>query len=197
MSFEEEWIVLVPVKALALAKSRLVVDSDHRRQLALDFAAHTVSVASRVPHVKDTVVITDDDEVIRRLMAPGVSFLPEPVGRPGLNVCLERSATAVRKRQQAPLAILVADLPWLADAELARALVCAVSCDRAVVADAEGTGTTLLTAGRGLMPHPCFGRASFRRHIARGHTPLMGQWPGLRRDVDVLDHLRAVEEWRP
>lgn len=197
VSPEEEWIVLVPVKALVLAKSRLAVGADRRRQLALDFATHTVSVASRVPHVKRTVVITDDDEVVRRLMAPGVSFLSEPAGRPGLNACLERSARAVRERRRAPLAILVADLPRLADAELARALDCAASYDRAVVADADGAGTTLLTAGRGLMPQPCFGQDSFRRHVSRGYTPLAGNWPGLRRDVDILDHLCAVEEWIP
>lgn len=197
VSPEGEWIVLVPVKALALAKSRLAVGAERRRQLALDFAMHTVSVASCVPHVRHTVVITDDDEVVRRLMAPGVSFLSEPPGNPGLNACLEWSVRAVRERQRGPLALLVADLPWLVDTELARALECAASYDHAVVADTDGTGTTLLTAGRGLMPHPCFGQGSFRRHVSRGCAPLTGEWPGLRRDVDILDHLCTVEEWTP
>ena len=89
----------------------------------------------------------------------------------------------------------MADLPGLAGAELAQALDAAAFCDRAVVADADGTGTTLLTAGRGLTPRPRFGEESFKRHVGRGHTPLSGEWPGLRRDVDVLEDLRVVEEW--
>lgn len=191
----EGWIVLVPVKALAWAKSRLSVGVERRRRLALEFAAHTVSVASSTPQVQDTVVITGDDEVVCGLGVPGISFLPEPVGPPDLNACLRRAVATVREQEQASLAILVADLPGLAGAELAQALDAAAFCDRAVVVDADGTGTTLLTAGRGLTPRPRFGEESFKRHVGRGHTPLSGEWPGLRRDVDVLEDLRVVEEW--
>jgi 2-phospho-L-lactate guanylyltransferase len=59
------------------------------------------------------------------------------------------------------------------------------------VADAAGTGTTLLTAlGVGLDPH--FGAGSARAHQQAGAVPLAGDWPGLTRDVDTAEDLRAA-----
>jgi 2-phospho-L-lactate guanylyltransferase len=59
------------------------------------------------------------------------------------------------------------------------------------VADAHGTGTTLLTAvGTALLP--AFGPGSAAAHLAGGAVPLAGDWPGLLRDVDTPDDLRAA-----
>jgi 2-phospho-L-lactate guanylyltransferase len=59
------------------------------------------------------------------------------------------------------------------------------------VADAHGTGTTLLTAA-GTELAPRFGAGSADAHRAGGAVPLVGNWPGLVRDVDTEDDLRAA-----
>ncbi len=63
---------------------------------------------------------------------------------------------------------------------------------RAFVADAEGTGTTLLVAAPGVTLDPRFGGGSAARHAASGAAALDGEWPGLRRDVDTPADLAAA-----
>ena len=62
---------------------------------------------------------------------------------------------------------------------------------RAFVADAQGTGTTLLTAV-GVPLDPRFGHGSADSHRSGGAVPLTGHWPGLLRDVDTEADLRAA-----
>src|SRR5580698_1201871 len=54
------WTVLLPVKVLARAKSRLaVLAGDRRRELALALAADTVAAVLACPAVARVVVVTD------------------------------------------------------------------------------------------------------------------------------------------
>src|SRR5919204_619987 len=62
----------------------------------------------------------------------------------------------------------------------------------AIVPDASGTGTTLLTAPSGAALNPRFGTGSAAAHAASGAVPLVGPWPSLRRDVDTAADLRAA-----
>jgi 2-phospho-L-lactate guanylyltransferase len=74
---------------------------------------------------------------------------------------------------------------------LGAALRAAADFPRAFVADAQGTGTTLLTAvSTALRPH--FGTGSARAHAEDGAVALVGDWPGLVRDVDTDADLWAV-----
>jgi 2-phospho-L-lactate guanylyltransferase len=59
------------------------------------------------------------------------------------------------------------------------------------VADAHGTGTTLLTAV--VCPlDPRFGPDSARAHRDSGAVALSGDWPGLVQDVDTEEDLRVA-----
>jgi 2-phospho-L-lactate/phosphoenolpyruvate guanylyltransferase len=69
-----------------------------------------------------------------------------------------------------------------------------VAGGRAFVADAAGTGTTLVAAPPGVDLDPRFGDRSAARHAAAGARPLVGDWPTLRRDVDTVDDLAAAAE---
>jgi 2-phospho-L-lactate guanylyltransferase len=86
---------------------------------------------------------------------------------------------------------LSSDLPALRPDELAAALGAALAVPRAFVADAHGTGTTLLTGVRTDLC-PRFGPDSARAHRASGAVELTGSWPGLVRDVDTDADLRAA-----
>jgi 2-phospho-L-lactate guanylyltransferase len=91
-------------------------------------------------------------------------------------------------------AVLLGDLPALQPAELEVALTLALAHARAVVADAAGSGTTLITALRGQSHAPAFGAGSAESHRAAGYSPLdIPAHSGLRRDVDTSDELAAFD----
>ena len=55
------WTVLLPVKVLAQAKSRLaVLAGERRRELALAVASDTVSAVLGCPEVARVIVVTSD-----------------------------------------------------------------------------------------------------------------------------------------
>ncbi len=68
-----QWTLVVPVKPLARAKSRLA-DTAHdgvRPGLALAFAQDTVAAALACPEVADVAVVTDDARAGRELAGLG------------------------------------------------------------------------------------------------------------------------------
>jgi 2-phospho-L-lactate guanylyltransferase len=190
-----EWAVVVPAKRLDRAKTRLRPLSEllEARQgathpaLVLALLADTVEAALACPAVGRVVVVTDEPaaaDVVGRL---GASTVPDEPDR-GLNPALDHGA---RSTGSAAVAALSSDLPALRPEELAAALAAAAEAPRCFVADAAGTGTTLLTAvGRPLDPR--FGPGSAEAHRASGAVALHGTWPGLARDVDTEDDLNAA-----
>lgn len=185
------WSVVVPAKRLAVAKTRLrpLTDrgGDHGAWV-LALLADTVAAALACPVVGRVVVVTDDPAAAALVRDLGATTVPDTPDR-GLNPALEHGA---RSAGTAAVAALSSDLPALRPAELAAALTeAATAAPRCFVADAAGTGTTLLTAvGTDLAPR--FGRGSARAHADGGARPLTGVWPGLARDVDTPEDLRAA-----
>ena len=182
-----DWVVVVPVKRLDRAKTRLSTrPAPERRALALAFALDTVRAALDCPGVVGVVVVTDDDEVRAAVTALGASWVPDEPDS-GLNAALTHGADVVRRDYPGTaVAVLAADLPALRPEELARALDAASSVPRGFVADAAGTGTTLLTARSGVDLDARFGPRSRAAHAATGAIALEpGPVPGLRRDVDT------------
>lgn len=88
--------------------------------------------------------------------------------------------------------VLLGDLPALRPTDLLTALQAAAEHALAVVPDAEGTGTVLLTSLGGHL-EPAFGTGSAARHSAAGHRRLELDLPRLRTDVDDDASLRAAQ----
>ena len=183
------WTVVIPVKGLPAAKSRLLpasVDAAAHRRLVEAIRADTVAAARNADPVARVVLVSD--------RADG-SAHPEMLvqTRPGLNAALEEAAAQARRSWPADgIAALVGDLPALRPEELAAALVAAADYPRAHVPDAAGTGTTLLTARPGIALRPAFGPGSAARH---GHDSVaIAGRPGLRRDVDTAADLVEAGE---
>jgi 2-phospho-L-lactate guanylyltransferase len=186
------WGLVVPVKRLALAKTRLAAYGDAARQdLALAFAVDVVTVALGTPGVAQVLVVTDDERAADALTAVGarvVADFPDA----GLNPALEHGAELLRAAvDDVGVATLSADLPALQPAELAGALSAVPAGGRAFVADAAGTGTTLLAAAPGILLAPGYGPGSRAAHLASGAQELVGA-PGLRLDVDTPEDLVAA-----
>ncbi|PJE99312.1 2-phospho-L-lactate guanylyltransferase [Streptomyces carminius] len=189
------WTLLVPLKPLARAKSRLAAAAGDRlrSRLALAFAQDTVAAAAACPTVSGVVVVTDDPRAGAELALLGARIVPDVPGA-GLNAALEHGEAAVRARcPGAAVAALNADLPALRPDELARVLGAAREYPRAFLADAAGVGTTVLTAVGGTPLAPAFGGPSRARHLRSGAVEIV--LPGVesvRRDVDTGADLAAA-----
>ncbi|EDY65934.2 predicted protein, partial [Streptomyces pristinaespiralis ATCC 25486] len=83
------WSLVVPLKPLALAKSRLAGAADDRLRprLALAFAQDTVAAALACPAVRDVAVVTDDPAAAAGLTALGARIVPDSPAA-GLNAAL-------------------------------------------------------------------------------------------------------------
>ncbi|MDG4767260.1 2-phospho-L-lactate guanylyltransferase [Solwaraspora sp. WMMD406] len=190
------WSVVLPVKRLSAAKSRLrgALDGVCHEELALALACDTVAAVLGCPLVAEAVVVTADPTAAAALAALGARTVDEPA-RPGLNAALAHgAASADGGAAGRPVAALTADLPALRPAELTAALTAVRASAGAApagwfVPDAAGTGTVLLAAPAGTALRPCFGVDSARRHTASGVVRLDGDWPTLRRDVDTAADL--------
>ncbi|MFJ4685682.1 2-phospho-L-lactate guanylyltransferase [Streptomyces sp. NPDC091377] len=190
-----QWTLVVPLKPLARAKSRLADTAADtlRPGLALAFAQDTVGAALACPAVRDVAVVTDDARAARELSLLGARILPDEPGG-GLNAALEYGAAMVRAiRPNSAVAALNADLPALRPAELARVLEAAGQFPRAFLPDAAGVGTTLLAAGSAAELLPAFGPDSRARHRASGAAELRPEAvDSVRQDVDTGADLRAA-----
>jgi 2-phospho-L-lactate guanylyltransferase len=188
------WSVLMPVKVLAQAKSRLAsLAGPHRGELALALACDTLTAVLGCDAVARVIVITDDRVAGAALAGLGALVVPDEP-RDGLNAALRYGAAQAAPRWPASgLAALSADLPALRSAEIGRALRAAAAWPSAFVADAAGDGTTLYMAAPGVAFEPAFGLASRARHAAGGAAELdLDGIPGLRRDVDTPADLRGA-----
>lgn len=181
----------MPVKRLALAKTRLQSYGDAVRQdLALAFAVDVVTAGLACDAVAEVLVVTDDARAAAALEQAGARVVADSPDA-GLNPALAHGAELLRAGRELGVATVSADLPALRPAELAAALAAVPSGVRGFVADAAGTGTTLLAAPPGVALAPAYGRASRVGHLDSGAVELPGG-PGLRRDVDTPDDLREA-----
>jgi 2-phospho-L-lactate guanylyltransferase len=188
------WCLVVPVKPLPRAKTRLAAAAGpHREELALAFARDTVAAALACPRVAGVVVVTDDGRAAPVLRELGAHVVPDEPDA-GLNPALEHGARhAALLRPGGGLGALSADLPALRPAELSTALAAAARYDRAFVPDVAGSGTTLLAAAPGVPFQPRFGSGSADRHRGSGaHELALDSIPSLRRDVDTEADLAAA-----
>jgi 2-phospho-L-lactate guanylyltransferase len=187
------WSVVVPVKRRAEAKSRLQVAGgvDARAELALAFALDTLAAALGAREVARVVLVTGEPRLREAVAArPKVRLVADP--GTGLDGALAAGLAIVRAEHPGPAAVLLGDLPALRSRELDAALVAARQWARAVVPDADGSGTTLLTALDAADLHPSFGPGSRRAHELAGHVPVPRCGPGLRQDVDTAADLAVA-----
>ena len=177
----QRYAVLVPVKTLSLAKSRLAeVPAGRRAGIMTAFALDTLDAAARSRLADRVFVVTDEPG----FDGDGVERLPDE-GDGDLNRALVHAA--VRARLSLPdhgVVAVCADLPCLSPDDLDAALTAGLS-PRWFVADAQGTGTSLLAAGPGVDLDPHFGPDSARRHEESGAVPVRAELTTLRRDVDT------------
>jgi len=182
------WSVVIPVKTTQSGKSRLELPGAERPQLALAIALDTIAAAASAEAVGEVLVVTSDADVQAGVeQIDGATSIPDP--GMGLNGAarsgLERATLEAR-------AAMLGDLPALTGSDLTAALRSAENEERALVADAEGSGSVLITWRTPATFEPRFGASSAAQHVDAGHVLLPDAVPTLRRDVDTADQLRAA-----
>ena len=183
----EGCVGLVALKRSDVAKSRLVsVPDPLRRRLAWTMAVDTLRALTAVLPV---IVISNQPDLAARLSREQISapVLAEPVVA-GMNAALRHGETAAAAAGFSSTLACVGDLPALRPASVRAVLAAAVNPGRAFVADASGTGTTMLIAsGTELDPHFQGRSAAGHREsgaVALSAAELGGPLADARRDVD-------------
>ena len=164
---ELTWSLVLPVKPLARAKTRMAEAAGPLRQaLALAVAADTVAAALRCAAVAEVIVVTDDPLAAAELSALGARVVPDEPDC-GLNPALAHGAALARAaRPRAGVGAMSADLPALRPAELGRALAAAAGFAESFVADAQGVGTTLYAVRPGVPFSPAANHLSMSGSVA-------------------------------
>ncbi|ACU76868.1 conserved hypothetical protein [Catenulispora acidiphila DSM 44928] len=191
------WCLVVPVKRLGLAKTRLAgpgVPPALRERLALAFAADTVRAALSASRIAEAIAVTDDPQAAELLAAIGATIIADEPDA-GLNAAFLFGATAARRKfgTHIGIAACTADLPALRAPELDIALAQISENTRHFIADAHTIGTTMLFAPPGTDLNPRFGGPSRAAHTATGARELTTpDISSLRRDVDTAADLTAA-----
>lgn len=174
----------MPVRALPSAKSRLAADLPPalHAELVEAIRADTLAAVRTAALVARVVVVGD-------AAGAGVTLVQTS---PGLNGALRDAAGHSARWPHDGVAALVGDLPALRADELDDALTAAAGHPSGFVADACGTGTTLLTARPGARLDPRFGTGSAARHALIAVALPGGA--GLRADVDTLGDLAVAAD---
>lgn len=185
--------LVVPIKQLAVAKSRLAGarQPDRHSDLVLAMALDTVAAAVATSGVDRVLIVASNPAEVETLTDLGAEVAADH-GAGDLNAALRLGAEILRAADDGcVVGALQADLPALEPGELAAAIVEAAG-QRAFCADRHETGTTLLLSAAGGALDPRFGTDSASSHLASGAVALTGSLTTLRSDVDTPADLEQV-----
>jgi 2-phospho-L-lactate guanylyltransferase len=177
------WRLIIPVKGHLSAKSRLHPPTGvGRADLAHAFALDTITAALEAVPPGHLVVVTSDEPTAAFVRHQG-SIVVADRGD-GLNPAIRHGITYVAGALgEGPTAVLLGDIPTLRSQDLITALSVCESHPRALVPDASGAGTVLLSALSLRDLQPRFGPGSAGEH-SRDSVRLDLDLPALRTDVD-------------
>jgi 2-phospho-L-lactate/phosphoenolpyruvate guanylyltransferase len=194
-------IGIVPVKALAQAKSRLasVLSLAARRRLVEQMLGDVLAALAATPDVSRTLLVTSDADIATMACAKGAEIIHEdtPIS---LNGALRTALHASGCQPDARCLILPADVPLATPDEIAALLEGGpASRHRVVIAPShDGGGTNALVLGDHDVMGPSFGPDSFKRHLEMAQAlhlnPRVVRLPGLGFDIDMPEDLRRLSE---
>ncbi|MEH1015979.1 2-phospho-L-lactate guanylyltransferase [Micromonospora sp. CPCC 206060] len=187
------WVVVVPAKPFTAAKTRCAgLDGSERSTLARAMLVDVVGRLTQARRVRAVVVAATDPDVVGAALACGAAVAGTTRG-PDLNQEVIDALTAASAAlPDARLAVAMADLVGAEPSDFDDALAAAGSRPRAIVSDADGTGTTMVMVTAPGEFRPFLGPGSRRRFLAGGYHDLPVTAAGLRRDVDTVAHLVSL-----
>ncbi|MGH2514859.1 MAG: 2-phospho-L-lactate guanylyltransferase [Ktedonobacterales bacterium] len=201
-------VAVVPINALALAKSRLAgtLAPEDRRELVLWMASRVLRAVQQSASVAALAVVSPDRDALQWASERGAIAISQDGGR--LNAGLFQARRWALACGAEALLVLLADLPLLTPEEVHTFVAVddtpAPAPTVALAPDRRRIGTNgLLLRPVDALPF-AFGRASFSRHselaTTEGISPRVFASPGFAFDVDEPDDietLRARNLWTP
>jgi 2-phospho-L-lactate guanylyltransferase len=186
------WAVVIPVRAFAQSKAALGGHiGGHHAELAHAFYLDTLRAVRATPGVGLVIVVTADPLAASQARVLGAVTLVERPDDAGAEGAALRGVSALAP--EAPVAVVVADLPALRPEELQQTLTAAAGRHRCFVPDRTGRGTTAVTARRARDLRPVLGPGSSARNASGGaHAIALPASAGLRLDVDTPADLAAA-----
>jgi 2-phospho-L-lactate guanylyltransferase len=187
------WTVIVPMRSLDEAKSRLrgaTESPTQHRELVRAIRADCVHAVMDAALVARVVIVAERPDEID--LAAVLTI--DDGGQPGLNAAVRHAGEVAAQRWPPDgIAVMVGDLAALTATVVQDVLGAADEFPdrRAMVIDRQGTGTTMLLSGPGLPLTPYFGPDSAVRHQAAGYQRLDVD-PRARLDVDEPGDLKAA-----
>lgn len=183
--------VIVPVKPLNRAKSRLatVLSAERRFEFAQVMLKHVLGVATSVPQVTGTLVISRDTKALALARDFGARTVQEG-GDSNLNAALSRATEVVRVWGAEAILILPADLPFLRSEDIRDMIHLGMEPPTVVIAgDVLRDGTNaLMVRPPGLIEYS-YGPNSYTLHMEAAEKADASvryySSPSLMLDVDV------------
>lgn len=192
------WVVL-PVKPLSLAKSRLsdALTAEQRQRFAEGTLRRILTVFKQVPQLNGVLVISRDTKVLGIARDYNVKTVQES-GQPALNPALMRATQLLQAWGADAVLVLPADLPLLEPEDVIGVIRTAGKHEQAVViaTDRHRDGTNaLFVRPPGLLKYD-YGTGSFNRHKAQadaqGVPVFEFQSSNIQLDLDVPEDVVAL-----
>ena len=189
---------IIPVKTLALAKSRLgaLLSEPERRALVLAMLGDVLTALGAARGLDRVGVISSDQTVLALATRLGAEALPDHAS--DLNAALAQAATHYAARGATAILALPADVPLVQTREIDDLIAVRASARGMTIAPSRDGGTNALLAWPPLALPFLFGTGSLARHLAaareRGLATIEFQRPGLDLDVDRPDDLLLLAE---
>ena len=180
------WTALIPFRTGTGGKSRLeaVLDAAKRERLAQEMAHHVIDVLSGCREIEQIVVLSNEG-----FEHPAATFALD-AGR-GLN----QEISAFRDDfGTAPLLVIHADLPLLAEADVEALLEAATDHGIAMATDRAGEGTNAIALADGRPFAFQFGLGSRALHGAADERMPVLQRVGLSADLDTPGDLTFLRQ---
>lgn len=188
-------LAIVPVKRLALAKSRLseVLDNADRSALMLAMLADVLMNLRRSRGIGRIVVVTDDREVRHRAVAEGAEVVADEDSGSHSAAALRGIAAVAAPTDRVLLA--PGDCPLVRVEDLDELLL-TPQPPVVVVPDRHGAGTNALLLDPPDVIDPSFGEGSRARHLelaaSAGVEGVVRLVPSLALDIDTPDDLATL-----
>lgn len=180
--------VLVPVKPLRFAKTRLALPIAQRQQIAHALVEHTLRTVSAALNPMDLLVVSADPRVRNLADRLGARAVGDPYG--DLNRAIQHGLSSIPLG--VPVLVLVSDPPRLSQSALAALLNEVENSDGpCFVPDIRGTGTAAVYLPSGWRLPTLFGTNSAFRFRAAGWTPVSNAPDEVRIDLDTVSDLET------
>jgi 2-phospho-L-lactate guanylyltransferase len=188
---------LIPVKALARAKSRLAphLDEAARLELARALLDDSLTLAESAPFL-EWWVVSEDDEVMETARSRGLHLADDP-GK-GLNPALASGIAAVQSAGAASVTIVPVDVPLAFRGDLEDLRDTGDTSDVVLVPSGGDGGTNALYLSPPDVLIPRFGEHSMKAHIEAAETRALRcsilSLPRLALDIDTIEDVDAFLE---